>query len=171
MMVNGYTIEPGACLQYANLRNACLRGADLSGADLYRAYLRGADLRSADLRSANLRAADLRGARLYGAALRGANLYDADLRSANLYGANLRGARLYGAKGLIVLDMTDPRGYIPVAIAWDDGWRIYSGCRWFTVSEALEHWRNPKHEALEIAARYVRAILALPAVPIQEKTK
>lgn len=34
MIVNGYTIEPGANLSGANLRGAYLRDADLSGADL-----------------------------------------------------------------------------------------------------------------------------------------
>ncbi len=34
MIVNGYTIEPGADLRGANLREANLRAADLRGADL-----------------------------------------------------------------------------------------------------------------------------------------
>ena len=44
MIVNGYTIEPGADLREANLRGADLREADLYGADLYGADLYGADL-------------------------------------------------------------------------------------------------------------------------------
>jgi hypothetical protein len=40
--VNGYTIEPGADLNGANLREAYLRGADLRGANLREANLDGA---------------------------------------------------------------------------------------------------------------------------------
>ena len=44
MTVNGYTIEPGAELRFANLRRRVLSGADLSDADLTGADLTGADL-------------------------------------------------------------------------------------------------------------------------------
>jgi hypothetical protein len=53
----GYTIEPGADLRYADLRYSDLRGADLRYANL-----RGANLWGADIQHANLRGASLRGA-------------------------------------------------------------------------------------------------------------
>jgi hypothetical protein len=67
--------------------------------------------------------------------------------------------------------MADPRGYRPVAVAHADGWRISSGCRGLTVEEALAHWSSPEHEAPAIAARYIRAINALPECPKVEARK
>lgn len=81
---------------------------------------------------------------------------------ANLTGANLRCADLTEAKGTYELDMTDPRGYRPIAVAHADGWRIASGCRWFTVPEALAHWSERCHK---YASRYIQAINGLPECP------
>ena len=141
----------GACafLRRANLNGASLRHAILTGANLYDANLIGADLRDADLQ---------------GAILHGANLTGADLTGANLCDANLIGANLRRARGIYELDMGDPRGYRPVAVEHDLGWMVCSGCRWLTVPEALAHWSDPGHKDPEIAARYVRAINALPPI-------
>lgn len=98
--------------------------------------------------------------------LSGAYLGEADLREANLSRANLREASLSRANQLLRLDMTDPREYQPVAVAWADGWRIASGCRWFTVPGALDHWGSPNYIGNKaIAARYLRAINDLPPCP------
>jgi hypothetical protein len=166
-IANGRANLLGADLKGANLEDANLKGADLEGANLEDANLKGADLKSADLlgaylEDANLKGADLEGANLEEADLKGANLLGANLLGANLEGANLEGAYLRDANGVHELDMADPRGYRPVAVAHADGWRISSGCRWFTVQEAIAHWSNPKHETPAIAARYIRAINALP---------
>ena len=129
-----------------------------------RADLRRADLRRANLRRANLQGANLEGADLEGADLEGADLEGAYMRRADLRRANLQGANLQGAGGIYELDMSDPRQYRAVAVAHADGWRILSRCRWFTVDEALAHWGG-EHDYPEIAARYVRAINALPKCP------
>jgi uncharacterized protein YjbI with pentapeptide repeats len=102
IIVNGYTIEPGAYLvgaqlQGAQIQSAILGGVDLSGAFLQGANLTWANLTGAKLRGADLRGADLRGAGLEGADLRGAFLRNADLRGADLAGADLRGAFLQDA--------------------------------------------------------------------------
>ena len=92
----------------------------------------------------------------------------ADLHGANLHGADLRGANLRWAIGLHQLDMVDPRCYRPLAVAHPTGWRIHSGCRSFTPAEALEHWGDPDYDGDPgIAARYVRAINALPECPTE----
>jgi hypothetical protein len=65
--VNGYTIEPGAELTWADLEGANLQGANLRKADLSNANLSGADLSGADLFGANLSGAWLSGANLSGA--------------------------------------------------------------------------------------------------------
>ena len=49
-----YTIEPGANLEGANLRDANLEGANLRDANLEGANLSGANLEDANLRGANL---------------------------------------------------------------------------------------------------------------------
>jgi len=131
-----------------------------------RAYLREADLREANLRGANLRGANLRGADLGEADLRAADLGEANLHGANLHGANLsgadlRGADLRGAEHCVRLDMVDPREYQPVAVATDDGWQIYSGCRSFSVREALDHWGAKYKGRRKIGDRYLRAIKEL----------
>ena len=117
-------------------------GDNLSRANLSRANLRGADLRWANLSRANLGLANLSGADLRRADLRGVDLRRVDLQGASLVGANLRGADLRGAKGIYLLPVQDPRGYSsPHGILCSDGeWRIRSGCRFFTVPEAREHW-------------------------------
>ncbi len=120
-------------------------------ADLSRAYLS-----RANLSGANLSGADLRGADLSGADLRGADLSGADLRR-----AYLRGAYLSGADGIAMLDMSDPREYQPIAVQWADGWRIGSGCRWFTVDDALKHWGPDYNGDRDTGDRYLRAINAL----------
>ena len=103
-------------------------------------------------------------ANLDGVSLRHAILTGADLTGANLCDANLIGANLRRARGIYELDMGDPRGYRPVAVEHDLGWMVCSGCRWLTVPEALAHWSDPGHKDPEIAARYVRAINALPPI-------
>ena len=156
----------GADLEGANLEGANLRGANLGGADLEGANLGDADLGGADLRGANLIDANLIDANLGGADLGGANL-----RGADLIDANLRNANLGGAAHCIRLDMVDPREYQPVAVATDEGWRIYSGCRSFTVATALSHWGDAYQEEREIGDRYLRAIKALPECPAKETTE
>jgi len=83
--------------------------------------------------------ANLCGANLCGANLRGANLRGANLRDADLRGADLRGANLCGASGCILLTETD-HGYRVVAGFREEEWRIWAGCRDFTIQEAREHW-------------------------------
>lgn len=69
--------------------------------------------------------------------LAGANLAGAYLAGANLAGANLTGATLIDAG-------QDSRGYRFVGVP-TDGVRILAGYRWFTVTEAREHWSgNPE---------------------------
>ena len=110
--------------------------------DAHAAWLRGEpggvrlDLTGAVLTRAVLIRANLFGANLFGADLRGAYL-----RDANLTRAVLTGADLTGAVGVIDAG-SDPRGYRFVGVRHSDGWRIAAGCRWFTITEAREHWRN-----------------------------
>ena len=104
MIVNGYTIEPRANLEGANLQGAVLWGAVLQGANLKGANLWGANLKGANLWGANLQGAVLWGANLQGANLKGANLWGTVLQGANLKGAVLKGAVLKGAnlKGAVL---------------------------------------------------------------------
>ena len=98
MIVNGYTIEPGADLQGADLVRTNLQRVGLHGANLTGANLGGADLEGADLTRANLTGASLRGADLTRAHLTNANLTGADLTGAYFLSAILRSATLEGAK-------------------------------------------------------------------------
>ncbi len=158
-------------LRRADLRRADLSRANLRRADLSRADLSGAYLSRANLSRANLSRADLSGADLRGAYLNEANLNEANLRRANLSRADLSGADLSGADlsrtiGCVRLDMVDPREYQPIAVAHKDGcWMIKSGCQWFTVTEALEHWGSGYVGDRSIGDRYLRAIAALPPCP------
>ena len=126
--------------------------------DLSRADLSMADLSVANLSGANLRGANLSRADLSRADLRGADLRGADLRGADLSRANLRGADLYVTKGITQLDMIDPRGYTPIAQELDGKTIIISGCRRFTVNEALDHWGEGYQGNRKIGDRYLRAI-------------
>ena len=82
-----------------------------------------------------------------GVSLAGANLAGANLARANLAGANLGRAYLAGAylAGATLIDAgQESRGYRFVGVP-TDGVRILAGCRWFTVTEAREHWSgNPE---------------------------
>ena len=147
--------NPGKVL---DLNGAGLYGADLCGANLCGADLRGADLDGANLRVTNLRGADLSRADLSRADLYGTNFSGADLRGANLREANLGRADFRGANGVAQLDMVDPRGYSPIAQEVDGNTMIKSGCRYFTVDEALAHWGDEYQGDREIGDRYLRAI-------------
>ena len=97
----------------------------------------GADLRGADLRGAYLRDADLQGAYL-----RGADLRDADLQGAYLRGADLRGADLRGANLFDLGQRSD--GYQFFAHKRNDTLYILAGCRYFTIEDAWDHWKNKR---------------------------
>lgn len=142
----------GAEGRRANLHGANLRGAGLSGANL-----RGANLRDANLSDAYLGAANLRAANLSDAYLRGAHLRGANLGGANLGGAYLRGVGLSGANGCVLLTETD-HGYRVVAGRYRGEWRIWAGCRDFTISEARAHWSAPDYHT-PISGRRVVACL------------
>jgi hypothetical protein len=58
--------------------------------------------------------------------------------------------------------MADPRGYRPVVVQHGSTWMISSGCRWFDLQKALAHWSDPAHNCPKTAAKYVRAIEAIP---------
>ena len=74
---------------------------------------------------------------LQGADLRGADLSHADLQDADLRGANLthNAAVIYACSGKY--QMTLIKGPTPM---------IHSGCRWFTIPEAQEHWKEGNEE-------------------------
>jgi Pentapeptide repeats (8 copies) len=143
----GKVLWEGADLSRAYLRGAYLRGADLSDANLYGAELRGADLKSADLSRADLRDANLYGAELSGANLRDADLSGANLSRADLYGANLSGADLYranlcGANLIIGGQRSD--GHRFLGYKDDNILMIRAGCRYFTVKDAIKHWKTTR---------------------------
>ncbi|MGI9297808.1 MAG: pentapeptide repeat-containing protein [Gammaproteobacteria bacterium] len=115
-------------------------GADLGGADLG-----GANLREADLRGANLRGADLNGADLGAADLNGADLRRANLGGADLNGADLRRAYL-GAADLIDAGQ-DQRGHRLIAVKHDIEPMITAGCRWLSLSEAIQWWSQTNKSA------------------------
>ena len=94
-----------------------------------------------------------------GADLRGANLRGANLRGADLRGADLRDADLHDAHQCVVLPVGDSRGYVPVAV-WTDNcyWRIFAGCRSFTVAEARRHWGEGYKGDRETGDKYLYAL-------------
>ena len=124
------------------------------------------DFSGANLAGANLAWANLAWANLAGANLAGANLARANLTGANLAGANLAWANLAGAKlpSPVIGLSCDPRSlYRPIALAQADGsWRIFSGCRSFTIAEALAHWGSADYPDRARGDAYVAAIKALP---------
>ena len=69
MIINGYRIEPGANLRFANLTGVNLSKMDLRGVGFGFAYLNEADLSEANLAKADLTMASLEGANLKGANL------------------------------------------------------------------------------------------------------
>ncbi|MFP5204059.1 MAG: pentapeptide repeat-containing protein [Acidobacteriota bacterium] len=140
------SLETSALKLGAAVKIAIKAGANLAGANLAGANLADADLADADLAGANLADANLAGANLARAYLAGANLARADLAGADLADANLAGANLARAKSL--LDCGTPHGWRVVIVAHDDGIRIAAGCRWFTFSAAVKHWRNREDRQL-----------------------
>jgi hypothetical protein len=46
----------------------------------------------------------------------------------------------------VKLPVSDPRFYEWIAVSHKDGWRIKSGCRWFTLQEAFDHWTSPGYD-------------------------
>lgn len=64
------------------------------------------------------------------------------------------------ARGIVVLPVGDPRGYVPVAVRHGDSWRISAGCRWFTLEEARDHW-GPSYRNRKLGDRYLEALCSL----------
>ena len=157
----------GADLRGANLRGANLTGADLRDANLTDADLTGADLADADLTDAYLTGANLTDANLTDAYLADAYLADANLAGANLTRANLRGANLTGTR-ILCLPLHDPRGYRPVAVAHSEGWVVASGCRWFTLAKAREHWGPEYSGDRAIGDLYLAALDWLEEQPLPD---
>ncbi len=140
------TLSKGAQLKVA-LEKAALDGARLDGARLDGARLVGASLDGASLV----------GARLDGARLDGASLVGARLDGARLVGASLVGASLVGALGII--DIGTPNGWRLVAVRHESGIMVAAGCRWFTFSAAVSHWRNRQdRKETRAALEYIRAL-------------
>jgi hypothetical protein len=163
----------GANLRDANLSNASLRGADLCRANLSNAKLIGADLRGAELSYAELSYADLSyadlcHADLIDAKLSGAKLIGADLSGANLRGAELSNAVLCGVKGIYFLNIFDPRGYVPYAHVEYGEIMIRSGCRYFTIKEAKEHWGQGYEGERYIGDRYLAGLAQLDGDEFRE---
>ena len=146
-----------ANLSGADLYGANLSGANLSRADLSRANLYGADLSRADLSDASLSRASLYGADLSRANLYGASLYGANLSGANLSDANLSGADLSGADHILRGPYLD--GHEVFLVRFQDGPRYKAGCRWFTVAQAHEHWRDLSRHQREDAKRHCDLML------------
>ncbi len=152
----------GENLAKVELRSANLRQANLAGVNLTEAYLRNTDFTQANLESALLGGCSAHHACFRDADLSSVNLYLARFYRTDFHGANLAHACIDGAllsdcrPSIYELDMVDPRGYRPIAVMHDSGWRIKSGCRWFTVAEAVDHWGRSDHR--ESADRYLRAI-------------
>ena len=139
-----YDREPSVDMHNQNLRDtnfkdADLRGANLEDADLRRANLCCANLNAANLNGANLGAASLRGTDLSGADLRGAKLRFTDLCGANLQGADLRCAIIRGHSTIDAGE--DMRGYRFIGVQNRRGLHIAAGCNWFTLHEAMAHWK------------------------------
>ena len=114
-------------------------------------------LEKAALDGARLDGARLDGARLVGASLDGASLVGARLDGARLVGASLVGASLVGALGII--DIGTPNGWRLVAVRHESGIMVAAGCRWFTFSAAVSHWRNRQdRKETRAALEYIRAL-------------
>lgn len=82
---------------------------------------------------------------LMGVWFRGCGFEKCDFTDALCPGARFDGRVWDNSKGILDLDneVCDPRGYRPYAVRsthFEGGWLITSGCRWFTVAEALAHW-------------------------------
>lgn len=134
---------------------------DLSGGDFTEAVLNGKDLTSglfansdftnADLSESCLEGCDFTGARFNNADLSGCNIADAVFTDADLTGVDLRDALIERAifnncKGIIDAGM-DPRGYRFVGVKQDNSsWRVKAGCRWYSITQALDHWREADND-------------------------
>ena len=136
------------------LQEAVNAGAYLNGANLAGAYLNGANLAGAYLTGASLTRASLTRANLADANLTRADLTRADLTGAYLTGANLTGANLTGADlgdQWIIQGQTrsDGHAFFLQRLTADSEPMIKAGCRYFTITQAQEHWeRTRKGEKL-----------------------
>ena len=133
-------------MEGANLCDTDLRNADFIRTKLTRAKWIRADMRETDLTDANLQNADLTGAKLAGATLTGADLTGADLRNADLENANLT-----DAKGIAWCLWPSDR-YDMLGVVVKGEIMIFSGCRMFTLEEAVEHWREGNEEEWTVSS-------------------
>lgn len=88
-----------------------------------------------------------------------ADLCDADLSGANLSGVDLSGADLTGTKlSGVVLPVSDPRGYVALALRQNGEWLIQSGNRHLSIGGARAYWGEFYTGRASIAAQYLMAI-------------
>jgi hypothetical protein len=64
-------------------------------------------------------------------------------------------------KGIFLLEIEDTRGYTAYAQIKNSEIMIGSGCRYFTVNEAIEHWGNSYTGIREQGDNYLAGILKL----------
>ena len=108
IIINRYTIEKKANLNYVNLPNIEVRNQDLNGINFSYATLRNSDFTFSAFKRANFSCTDLEGVKFAFSNLKFvnfkyANLKGCDFSCANLYktdftGADIRGCNFYGAK-------------------------------------------------------------------------
>ena len=102
----------------------------------------GANLEGADLLGANLEGANLEGAKLKFANFKGAKLWSANFKGADLESAYFEGAYLEGSGVFDLGQRSD--GYQFFVHKRDDTLYILAGCRYFTIEDAWDHWKNKR---------------------------
>ena len=151
----GQIIAEGECNSLAELVTA--NKANLSGANLSGANLSGADLSGADLSEADLTRANLSGAYLDGAYLDGAYLDGADLSGAK------HGNHVFSGKFVQLVGVSEWPSPFLAYLTEAHGLRIIHGCRHFSESEAVDHWKDRTDRAgtrlaLKLAQDWAKSI-------------
>lgn len=154
-------------IKHVNFTNAELAESNFCNSSLHNTKFDGACLFDAHFGAAQLRYASFRNANLKGSLLSSAVFLNTDFTGADFTGAYIPltefdDNELSKSLSIVKLAIDDQRGYTPLAVKDSRGeYKIYSGCRVFTVKEAIEHWGSKEYPSRVLGQNYVKGILAL----------
>lgn len=145
LWVRDKTDLSGGDFSETQLKNAHLVNGRFAKCDFSRADLSSTDLALADFTDAVLRETNFRSAVLVDTIFKGADLTGADLEWADIETADFT-----DCVGIIDAG-TDDRNYRfigvkPLLVKGGGFTMVKAGCRWFTIDEAMQHWRMRENE-------------------------
>ena len=160
-----YAILRGVILKDSEFLKSKFRCTDFAGATIDGSEFKGSSFWNSNFRGASISDTSLRDAEFTYCDMGRVSFVRVDFTGADLGRANIQDTVFYDCSGIIILNVSDKkREFFPIAVfspgLVEDDWKIFSGCRTFSIQEALNHWGSPYYPNKKRGASYTRAIQA-----------